>query len=120
METLILNNYPFTNTENTIGGIYIVRDPRDVVLSNANHFGVVMMSTNMLTDNMKIVKYNFDENLKKSTEKVLWVHGQVNYFLGKLLQRKKIHLMKYEDLVENPKKFYKNVRIYKLNNSFKY
>ena len=34
-----INNFPFTNTENTIGGIYIVRDPRDVVLSNANHFG---------------------------------------------------------------------------------
>ena len=40
METLILNNYPFTNTDNTIGGIYIVRDPRDVVLSNANHFNI--------------------------------------------------------------------------------
>ena len=47
------NNYPFTNTENTIGGIYIVRDPRDVVLSNANHFNI---------DNEEATNMNNKEN----------------------------------------------------------
>ena len=28
-----INNYPFTNSKNTAGFIYLVRDPRDVVLS---------------------------------------------------------------------------------------
>ena len=32
-----INNYPFTNKLNTIGFIYLVRDPRDVVLSYSYH-----------------------------------------------------------------------------------
>ena len=32
-----INNYPFTNTDNTAGGIYIVRDPRDVAVSMSHH-----------------------------------------------------------------------------------
>ena len=32
--------YPFTNLENTLGVIYIVRDPRNVVLSYARHLDV--------------------------------------------------------------------------------
>ena len=36
-----INGHPFTNLTNTIGGIYIVRDPRDIILSYANHFQVV-------------------------------------------------------------------------------
>ena len=35
-----INNYPFTNTNNTLGAIYIVRDPRDIVVSYADHFQV--------------------------------------------------------------------------------
>ena len=32
-----INNYPFTNKQNTIGFIYLVRDPRDVILSYSHH-----------------------------------------------------------------------------------
>ena len=32
-----INNYPFTNKENTLGVIYLVRDPRDVLVSYSNH-----------------------------------------------------------------------------------
>ena len=30
----------FTNTQNTIGGIYIVRDPRNVITSLKNHYAM--------------------------------------------------------------------------------
>ena len=33
-----INNHNFTNVKNTLGAIYIVRDPRNVVTSLANHF----------------------------------------------------------------------------------
>lgn len=33
-----INNHNFTNVKNTLGAIYIVRDPRNVVTSIANHF----------------------------------------------------------------------------------
>ena len=32
-----INNYPFTDKENTLGVIYLVRDPRDVLVSYSNH-----------------------------------------------------------------------------------
>ena len=32
-----INNYPFTDLNNTLGAIYIVRDPRNVVTSYAHH-----------------------------------------------------------------------------------
>ena len=99
-----LGNYPFTNTENTIGGIYIVRDPRDVVLSYANHFGVSNdESANMLTDKENCEQY-FDEKLKKKYLRSIMGSWSMNYLSWKYYKGRKIHLMKYEDLVENPKK----------------
>ena len=33
-----INNNNFTNKENSIGGIYLVRDPRNIITSLQNHF----------------------------------------------------------------------------------
>ena len=99
-----LGNYPFTNTDNTIGGIYIVRDPRDVVLSYANHFGLDNSeSTNMLIDKENCEQY-FDEKLKEKYLRSLMGSWSMNYLSWRHYRGRKIHLMKYEDLVENPKK----------------
>ena len=35
-----IENYSFTNRDNTIGTIYIVRDPRNIISSISNHFGL--------------------------------------------------------------------------------
>jgi len=100
-----LGNYPFTNTDNTIGGIYIVRDPRDVVLSNANHFGIDNEeSTNMLINIETYEIEYFDESLKEKYRKSLMGSWSMNYLSWKHYKGRKIHLMKYENLVENPKK----------------
>ena len=37
----IIDNCKFTNDDNTIGAIHIVRDPRNVVLSLKNHFSLL-------------------------------------------------------------------------------
>ena len=34
-----INNNKFTNKNNTLGAIYLVRDPRDIVVSYAHHLG---------------------------------------------------------------------------------
>ena len=51
----ILNN-SFTTKENTRGVIYVVRDPRDVVLSMSNHYNITIEKSidNLL---MKILVY---------------------------------------------------------------
>ena len=33
-----VNSFDFTNAENSFGGIYIVRDPRNVITSLKNHY----------------------------------------------------------------------------------
>ena len=33
-----INNYEFTNKNNTAGAIYIVRDPRNLITSISNHY----------------------------------------------------------------------------------
>ena len=35
-----INGHKFTNKLNTIGGIYIVRDPRNLILSISHHYGL--------------------------------------------------------------------------------
>ena len=84
-----MGNYPFTNTDNTIGGIYIVRDPRDVVLSYANHFGVDNEeSTNMLINKENCEQY-FDEKLKEKYLKSLMGSWSMNYLSWKNYKGKK-------------------------------
>ena len=102
-----LNNYAFTNTDNTIGGIYIVRDPRDVVLSNANHFGINNQeSTNMMINMESYEIENFDTQNKKEFRRSLMGSWSSNYLSWKNYKGRKIHLIKYEDLVENPTKYF--------------
>jgi len=37
-----INEHPFTNKNNTLGVIYVVRDPRDVILSYSNHLTKIL------------------------------------------------------------------------------
>ena len=91
-----INGYPFTNYKNSLGAIYIVRDPRKVVLSNANHYQVTL-----------------DESLKQlSSETILGedkflMHlgtWSANYNSWKEFKKlNKYLLIKYEDLILKPK-----------------
>ena len=102
-----LNNCAFTNTDNTIGGIYIVRDPRDVVLSNANHFGIDNEESTKMLLNMESYEIeDFDIDKKEKFRKSLMGSWSSNYLSWKNYKGRKIHLMKYENLVENPKRVF--------------
>ena len=56
---LTINGYPFTNKSNTLGGIYVVRDPRDVALSYAHHLKI----SNDKSLESKVNKIYFSEEL---------------------------------------------------------
>ena len=49
-----INGNKFTSSINTIGYIYLVRDPRDIIISWASHTGLHINET---LDNMKSEKY---------------------------------------------------------------
>ena len=103
------NEYPFTDSENTLGAIYIVRDPRNVITSLKNHYS--------LSDYSEAKKFMFDENkilAMSERQKNLFMKSKIfplkqivgswktNYLSWKYMNKNYL-LVRYEDLTENPK-----------------
>jgi len=81
-------DYPFTNLDNTLGVIYIVRDPRNVVLSYAHHLNQSVEET---------VKFI---TMGKGYDIDIMGNWSENYLSWKILKRyNKYLLVKYEDLI---------------------
>ena len=58
-----INNNPFTSKENSIGCIYIVRDPRNVITSLSNHYELdYEKSLEWMTNHKKYIYDNRGEN----------------------------------------------------------
>ena len=89
----------FTDLRNTLGTIYIVRDPRNVVTSFAHHYS---MSIDQATDVM-IDKNRFMDKTPKNC-RVFLGSWSFNYNSWKNLQKhNKYLLIKYEDLISKKK-----------------
>ena len=106
-----INNNNFTNKENSIGGIYLVRDPRNIITSLQNHF-----------------ELNKDEALKfmLSEKKYLYDYYQANdfsdfQFISSWEKNYKswtkqdifpIKVIKYEELMNNTFETFKEIIIF--------
>ena len=93
-----INNNNFTDLKNTLGAIYVVRDPRNVVTSFAHHYQVDINEATKCLLNEKFWNYK-NEKLPK-TFLSSW---SVNYNSWKQLNEKKL-LIKYEDLIQNKRR----------------
>ena len=92
-----MGNYPFTNNDNTAGCIYIIRDPRNVVTSFANHF----------VTNIEDAKNSMTNVFMTGTEapgifELIGSWSQ-NYESWTKLNRNHL-LIKYENLIADPEK----------------
>jgi len=91
------NNISFSNKENTLGAIYIVRDPRNVVTSIAHHY--------QLTENDALDRM-FEKNSfigKTDTHADIFLSSwNFNYLSWKKL-KDNVLFIKYEDLIKNKK-----------------
>jgi len=94
------HKFSFTNEENTLGVIHIVRDPRNVITSVKNHF--FLQTYGQALNFMKkengwggVVEKNQVPHLISS-----WQH----HFESWALFPKNYILFKYEDILDNPKK----------------
>ncbi len=89
------NGYQFTNKENTLGSIYIVRDPRSAAVSYAHYSGITYEeSVKLMLDEGRIVfhdKYYPEARLSWKTHLNSWL----KYPSPRLLIR-------YEDLLKDP------------------
>ncbi len=97
-----MHNCNFTDLENTLGCIYIVRDPRNIVSSLAHHFDLsIGEATNIMLDNSRFL----EKTIKNS--KVFLGSWSFNYNSWKKLNlEKKYILIKYEDLILKKKNIF--------------
>tara|TARA_B100001564_G_C20626293_1_gene664857 strand:- start:373 stop:1170 length:798 start_codon:yes stop_codon:yes gene_type:complete len=96
-----IDNKPFTNLNNTLGVIYIVRDPRNVVTSYAHHSGI---SPELAARSMiELYKYKGDLTSRNSERTTLYMGTwSGNYNSWKSLKNPGRYLLvKYEDLINN-------------------
>tara|TARA_Y100001970_G_C14199981_1_gene840528 strand:+ start:1177 stop:2019 length:843 start_codon:yes stop_codon:yes gene_type:complete len=95
-----INSHNFTNAQNSLGGIYIIRDPRNVVTSLGNHYNLSIKESlkTLFNKHAKIqnpTKENFNNGLSYVSD---WGN---NYISWKKCKHFKIKIVKYEDLVRN-------------------
>ena len=93
-------NFPFTDSINTLGAIYLVRDPRDVLISYAKHMKQDIDKTLDL-----VLEDDSKGNLFEGKNNVI---GEVrgswsqHYNSWKYSNLKEKIIIKYEDLINNP------------------
>ncbi len=109
-----LGNNIFTNEENTLGTIHIVRDPRNVLSSVNNHFhhNSIEVSKEFILDERKGIfnKSKIEHNNIFALPQVIgsW---KTHYNSWKLIKKNYL-LVKYEDLIEKPESEFKRITNY--------
>ena len=91
-----IKNFSFTNLNNTLGLIYIIRDPRDVAISYSSHLNLNLKNTINHMQNI-----NLTEKTPDNLDRTLITSWSNHYNSWNLLPKKKI-VIRYEDLIDNP------------------
>ena len=100
------DNYPFTNSEVTLGAIYIFRDPRNIILSLMNHFSLNEENAlEMLFDQNMGIKSE-DRNYASYSFLSTWANHVQSW---SNIKNFKTILLKYEDLEDNQNKIFQNL-----------
>ena len=94
----------FTNKENTLGAIYIVRDPRDVAISFSHHFGIslVKIVDNMLDEYHTIFENDFKNRTNGPGSTLISSWGN-HYNSWKNYNLCEVLIIRYEDLINKTK-----------------
>ena len=113
------NKYPFTNLENSLGVIYIVRDPRNVVTSFANFQNLTVENAANIMINQ--IFMGGDKNSKRASDQIkVWTGNWSNHYNSwkSFKENKKYLLIKYEDLINKKETTFLNILkfIHKLKN----
>ena len=91
----------FTNYENTLGVIYIIRDPRNIITSIKNHFkyNSYENALKFLLDEKKVLGI---KNSKKEIDLPHIISSWKNHYNSWCKMEKNFLLIKYEELLNNP------------------
>lgn len=100
-----INKHPFTSSKYTIGFIYIVRDPREVVVSYSNHFKTSYEeAVNLVTSSNPIFLLNEGINYP-----IFIYNWGINYSSWKNFNNVPSIIIKYEDMVSEPYSTFRNI-----------
>ncbi len=98
----------FTNLKNTIGAVYIVRDPRNVITSLKNHFELSYEEALKFMQNEKKFTYDYFKGEDYSDFQFIssWEKNYQSWINNKIFPTK---IIKYEDLAEKTFFVFKNL-----------
>jgi hypothetical protein len=116
--TLIeFEGYKFTSPKQTRGAIYIVRDPRNVVLSMSHHYSLTYEESfkKMINSEASLLEKTFNNDHSNFTFLGSWSN---HYKSWRDNNEFKVLFLKYEDFEENAEKEFKKILsfIYELKN----
>ena len=116
--TLIeFEGYKFTSPKQTKGAIYIVRDPRNVVLSMSHHYSLTYEESfeKMINNEASLLEKTFNNDHSNFTFLGSWSN---HYKSWRDNNEFKVLFLKYEDFEENAEKEFKKILsfIYELKN----
>ena len=110
-----INGSNFTDYNNSLGVIYIVRDPRNVISSIKYHYSKESYSEakNILFDEQRLLGKKFDENSPKLNRDMLTLIASWKTHYNSWKNFKKNYLLiRYEDLLNNPQSEFSKVTNY--------
>jgi len=101
----------FTDKKNSLGGIYIVRDPRNVLTSLSNHFEISFeKSLTFMTNEKKFTYDHFKENDFSDFQFISsWRNNYQSWKNNKMIP---VKFIKYEDLVNETYFQFKEIVIF--------
>ena len=102
-----INGNKFTNTDNTLAIVHIVRDPRNIVLSMANHFEITQEeSYEIISDKMYIIYPKKNNQPIPSTLVSSWNNHYLSWKNSDSINK---IVIKYEDLIKNTKDTFEKI-----------
>lgn len=94
-----VNGFDFTNSENSVGGVYIVRDPRNVITSVKNHYELNNQNAIKWMTNKKNYIYDVEKVQEFGYGDFQFISSwETNYKSWKVQNKIPIKFIKYEDL----------------------
>ena len=104
---LNVNNFRFTNIQNTMGCIYVIRDPRNVITSVKHHYEHdYEEALNFMKDDKGLLYKKINNQYVDFHFLSSWNNHYKSWIYNKEFP---VQLIKYEDLEKNPEKTFETV-----------
>ena len=101
----------FTSGNETLGGIYIVRDPRNVITSITHHYSINYEKAldYMLDEDCSLLEKSFDQDYSNFTYLNSWSNHYKSWKNNKIFE---ILFIKYEDFEKNKEDTFKKIILF--------